>query len=137
MLERLLILVGVCALGFFTYQGYTFWQKRRIGAQAATDPLLTGVDLSRPTIVFFTTPECVACRTVQVPAFEDLQQHINLQIIRVDAEADPQAASRWGVFSVPTTFVLDRQGHPSSINRGVAGEPLLRQQLGKADPNWA
>jgi hypothetical protein len=48
----------------------------------------------------------------------------------VDATQDPDAADRWGVFSAPTTFVLDKGGNPRHVNRGVASTERLKEQLG-------
>jgi protein-disulfide isomerase-like protein with CxxC motif len=40
-------------------------------------------------------------------------------------------ANEWGVMSVPTTFILDKDGRPRQINHGVArAEKLLAQLKG-------
>ena len=52
-----------------------------------------------------------------------------VQIIQVDATENPDAATRWHVQTVPTTFILDGQGQPKDVNHGVAGVKKLRQQL--------
>ena len=50
-------------------------------------------------------------------------------MIRVDATEDPEAARRWGVMSVPTTFVIDRQGKPRGVYNGVVDADTLKREL--------
>jgi thioredoxin-like negative regulator of GroEL len=47
----------------------------------------------------------------------------------VDASEDPDVADQWGVFSVPTLFVLDAEGQPRSVFNGVVGLEKLKQEL--------
>lgn len=131
MLERLFIALLIAALGVLIWQAYNRWSIRRIAAQAAIDPLLVGLRRGVPTIVYFTTPFCAPCRTVQKPALTQLQTELGetIQIIQIDATEDPASADRWGVFSAPTTFVLDANQKPRHINRGVASVEVLKQQL--------
>jgi len=48
----------------------------------------------------------------------------------------PQAASRFGVWSLPTTMVLDGDGRVEAINLGIAGEHKLREQFEQVS-QWA
>jgi thiol-disulfide isomerase/thioredoxin len=126
MLERLLITLLLLALGVAVYWLYRHLQITRI---QPTDPILAGVNLSLPTVVYFTTPHCVPCKTRQQPALYSLKQQYGVQVIQIDATEQPEVADRWGVMSAPTTFVLDAHGKPSAINHGVADEPLLKKQF--------
>jgi thiol-disulfide isomerase/thioredoxin len=95
---------------------------RRLGLEAVRP----GV----PAILYFTTPSCRPCQTVQRPALAKLQERLgdSLQIITVDALARPDLADYWGVLSVPTIFIIDSKGRPRRVNHGVASaEKLLRQ----------
>jgi thiol-disulfide isomerase/thioredoxin len=85
----------------------------------------------KPGVIFFTTPDCVACKTVQRPALNALKERLDgrIQIIEVDALDRPDLASSWSVLSVPTTFVLDRDGKPLHVNHGVASTRKLLGQL--------
>ena len=84
-----------------------------------------------PAILYFTTPDCVPCRTTQGPAVEELRAQYGdrLQVIKIDASEQSGLADQWGVLSVPTTFIIDAQGQPRHVNNGVATAPKLRQQL--------
>ena len=87
-----------------------------------------------PTILYFTTPECVVCKAAQRPALKHLQDQFGdrLAVIEVDAQQRPELASQWGVLSVPTTFVLDARGEVQHINHGLAREEKLLYQIGQA-----
>jgi hypothetical protein len=51
-----------------------------------------------------------------------------LQVVEIDAAERPELARRWGVMSVPTTFVLDARGKARYVNNGIArADKLLRQ----------
>ena len=84
-------------------------------------------------IVYFTTPDCVACKTAQRPALEKLKQMlgIQLQIIEINAYEKPDLAKEWGVLSVPTTFILDFKGNPRHVNHGVTSTEKLLDQIQK------
>ena len=84
-----------------------------------------------PAIVYFTTPTCAPCKTVQRPAIEKLKKKLGerLQIIEVDASQRPDLAQDWGVMSVPTTFVIDSTGNPRHVNHGATSAEKLTNQL--------
>jgi thioredoxin 1 len=85
----------------------------------------------KPALVYFTTPTCAPCKTVQRPAIRRLQDVLGerLQVVEIDAAGDPHTAQEWGVMSVPTTFLIDANGRPRHINHGVTTAEKLMQQL--------
>jgi thioredoxin 1 len=85
----------------------------------------------QPAIVYFTTPTCAPCKTVQRPAIDKLKRQMGdrLQVIEVDASQQPDLAQDWGVLSVPTTFVIDTDGTPRHVNHGIATAEKLNSQL--------
>lgn len=84
-----------------------------------------------PALVYFSTPSCTPCRTVQRPIIERLKASLGewLQVIEIDASKHPEVAREWGVVSVPTTFVIDRSGRPRYVNHGIVPAEKLIQQL--------
>src|SRR5664279_5162062 len=119
----LLIIFGSFGL-FLLYQR---WMRLR------TPGLLSDLGPLRPgafTLVYFTTPTCVPCKTIQRPAITSLSQRLGnaLQVVEIDAAQNPDLASRWHVLSVPTTFVIDPRGEVRHVNHGVTRvEKLLLQ----------
>lgn len=92
---------------------------------------LPGWQPGRPVILYFTTPDCAPCRTIQRPALQQVQAEWGdrLQVIEVDATRRADLAKRWGVLSVPTTFLLDTTGKPRFVNHGVTRAEHLMDQL--------
>jgi thiol-disulfide isomerase/thioredoxin len=84
-----------------------------------------------PAILYFTTPDCAACKTIQRPALYRIQERLGdrLQVVEINAQEQPELAARWGVLSVPTTFVIDQHGQLRHVNHGVTRADRLLQQL--------
>jgi thiol-disulfide isomerase/thioredoxin len=84
-----------------------------------------------PAILYFTTPECAPCKTVQRPAIQWVKERFGdkLSVVEVNAQERPDLASEWGVLSVPTTFILDPEGKTRHINHGVTRADKLMQQV--------
>jgi thiol-disulfide isomerase/thioredoxin len=131
MLERLIVLIVLSALAAPTYRLFRRWQVRRVARFAPRDPLLATLRPGVPAILYFTSPTCVPCKTQQRSALQRLVSDLGdgVQVIEVNALEQPDAADRWGVISVPTTFILDAQGQPREINYGIAGPDKLKRQL--------
>jgi thiol-disulfide isomerase/thioredoxin len=131
MVERLLMAGAILALGMSVWIAFNRFSLRRAARIASADPLLADLRTGVPAILYFTTPFCEPCRTLQKPALTQLQAELgpSIQVVQVDASVQPEVADRWGVFSAPTTFVLDRRLVPQQVNRGVASVETLRRQL--------
>jgi thiol-disulfide isomerase/thioredoxin len=86
---------------------------------------------NKPVIVYFTTPDCAPCKTIQRPALDQVTTFFGekLHIVEIDATERPDLAKVWGVMSVPTTFLLDSRGEARFINNGVARAEKLMEQL--------
>ena len=115
----------LCSIGVYLLYNWTL--------QFRTGSLLTDLGPKHPgafTLVYFTTPTCVPCKTVQRPAIQSLRQMLGnaLHVVEIDAAERPELADRWGVMSVPTTFLIDPRGKLRHVNHGVArAEKLLMQ----------
>ncbi|OIO84179.1 MAG: hypothetical protein AUK01_10220 [Anaerolineae bacterium CG2_30_57_67] len=107
---------------------YQYWARLR------TPDLFPDLGTLRPgasTLVYFTTPTCAPCKTLQRPAIQQVSQLLGdaLQVLEIDAAQRPEVARRWGVLSVPTTFVIDPRGKVRHVNNGVARAEQLLIQL--------
>jgi thiol-disulfide isomerase/thioredoxin len=127
ILARTVIAIAIVLVSWGIYQLY----NRTL--QLRNSSLLADLGPIRPlsfTLVYFTTPTCAPCKTVQRPAIQSLNQLLGnaLHVIEIDATEKPELASRWGVMSVPTTFIFDPTGQLRHINHGVTrAEKLLAQ----------
>jgi thioredoxin-like negative regulator of GroEL len=120
-------IIGVGTLAYCAWNRYCLFRLKR----GVRRPGLENWQSGTPGILYFTTPECTPCRTMQRPALARLQTEFGapFQIIEIDASVHGNIADHWGVFSVPTTFVLNASGEPVAVNHGVANASKLKQQL--------
>lgn len=86
---------------------------------------------NKPVIVYFTTPDCAPCKTIQRPALHQVSKLMgeSLEVVEIDATERPDLAKTWGVLSVPTTFLLDARGEAKYVNHGVTRAEKLMEQL--------
>jgi thioredoxin-like negative regulator of GroEL len=128
ILPRLVWTLAIIGAGLSLY-----WLGNRLllVRAAAKARQLTEQPAGIPTLMYFTTPTCAPCKTVQRPAIERIKQLLGecLRIIEVDASVQTELATQWGVMSVPTTFILDETGRPRHINHGVTSAEKLLKQL--------
>ena len=132
MLERLVILGILTVFGVLAYHLMQRWQVKRAARTAATDPLLADMTPGVPAILYFSSPLCGPCLSQQSPAIKMLQADLgaqDVQVIEVNALEHPDAADRWGVLSLPTTFIIDGCGEPRQVNNGITGPQKLKQQV--------
>ena len=127
-LYRLLIALGIVLAGLLLYRAIHSATLARARSQA---PGLERTRPGVPVLLYFTTPTCAPCKTVQRPAIQRLQERIGerMEVVEVDASIQPEVASQWGVLSVPTTFIIDAQGNPRYVNHGVAPLDKLQRQF--------
>jgi thiol-disulfide isomerase/thioredoxin len=127
ILLRLLWAAAIIAAGIILFNLGNRW----ILTRAAQQPQMAGFTRQGiPTLLYFTTPTCAPCKTIQRPAIERLKQLAGdrLQVVEIDASSQPEVARQWGVLSVPTTFILDAAGRPRHVNHGVTSvDKLLKE----------
>ena len=120
--------IVIIGLGAFAYWLVNQWLLIR--ARSNVFSLFSELP-DKPVLVYFTTPDCVPCKTVQRPAIERVSNMLGeqLQVIEINAYDQPELAQTWGVMSVPTTFVLDTRGEARYVNNGVARAEKLLEQI--------
>ena len=128
ILIRFVAALAIIGLGLFAY--WCINQRLLLRAQNNVLALFSKLP-NKPVIVYFTTPDCVPCKTVQRPALRKLSGLMGdkLEVIEIDATERPDLAKQWGVMSVPTTFLLDARGDARYVNNGVARMEKLMEQL--------
>ena len=126
MLDRIVIAMAIVGLGVLAYRALLSAQR-----QWATNRARQGTALERPELLVFTSPTCGPCKLQQMPIVNRLQaewsDRIGLQVI--DVSEQPDVASQFGVWSLPTTIVLGADRRVAAINQGVASERKLREQF--------
>jgi thiol-disulfide isomerase/thioredoxin len=128
LLLRLLWAAAILGGGLGLFWAANRWTLGRAKLQLQKEEIFPR---GKPSVLYFTTPTCQPCKTVQRPALRRLQEQAGekLQVIEVDASKQPELASQWGVMSVPTTFIIDEKGEPCHVNHGVATFEKLQKQL--------
>ncbi len=125
---RSALAVGIIVAGLVAY----WWINQRLLVRAQNN-ISTLFDTlpNKPVIVYFTTPDCAPCKTVQRPAIQKVTTLLgeNIQVVEIDATERPDLAKTWGVMSVPTTFLLDAHGEARYVNNGVTRAEKLMEQL--------
>ncbi len=76
------------------------------------------------TVIDFWAAWCAPCRTM-APQFERAARlRPDYQFAKVDVDAEPELAARFGIQSIPTLMVL-REGEPVAAQAGVIGADAL------------
>lgn len=137
MADRLVFSAAVTILGVALYlvarSAHLRVIRRRLAhAGQSGTPGLTTFQPGQPAVLYFTTAQCVPCRTVLKPMLQRLITELGFrfQVVEVNAELQPEAARYWNVLSVPTVFVLDPKGQPRHVHYGVVSQDVLRAELG-------
>jgi thiol-disulfide isomerase/thioredoxin len=121
MLERIAIVLLLSLIGTAVYYAYHHQHKRRLHIEWAKD---------RPTLLYFRSDSCSPCMT-QSHYLEQLERKFvdRFAMQQIDTEQEPEKAARYGVFTLPTTLVIDRQGEVKYINYGLTDTFRLSRQL--------
>jgi thiol-disulfide isomerase/thioredoxin len=128
ILLRSLLAIGIIGVGVGAY----WLVNQRLLARARSNVFsLFKTFPNKPVLVYFTTPTCAPCKTVQRPAIDKIAKLLGekLHVVEIDATQRPDLAKTWGVMSVPTTFLLDSRGEARYVNNGVARAEKLMEQI--------
>jgi thiol-disulfide isomerase/thioredoxin len=124
--------LAIVIIGLGTFAYWSINQRLLVRASHNVFTLFKKLP-NKPVLVYFTTPECAPCKTVQRPAIDRISSMLGekLEVVEIDATKRPDLAKVWGVLSVPTTFVLDARGEARYVNNGVARAEKLLEQIEK------
>jgi thioredoxin-like negative regulator of GroEL len=127
------VLTAVAALTLAAVAGWLL--NRRAGEIRPTDPR-SGLDtsdlgLSRtgPTVVHFSAPWCSPCTRVRRVVSQVCGDLGDVAHVEIDLDANPHAARRLSVLSLPTTFIFDAEGRQRYRTAGVPRADDLRSAL--------
>lgn len=123
MIERLLITTLLIMLGTTAYATFKRRHVRVLGDLAAAIS-------QTPTILYFASDSCAACPS-QARYLEQLltEWPDGLVIQKIDTEVEPETAVKYGVFTLPTTILIDQQGDVREINYGLTQTHKLNEQV--------
>lgn len=121
MIERLLFAFILIAVITAVYLLFKRQHVRQIGLVRTA---------GRPTILYFGSEQCAACPT-QARYLEqvDGEWHGRITIQKIDAEHEPEKASQYRVFTLPTTILVDAVGQVHAINYGLTNSHKLSKQV--------
>lgn len=124
MLERMLLTAVFTALGLGLCAGGRWWYLRRASRQ--TGPIRAG----RPAVLYFCSDHCAPC-AAQWRFLEQVQAQFGdgLAIEKIDADLEPEKTERFGVFTLPTTLLMDARGVVRHANYGLADARKLGAQV--------
>lgn len=135
-LLRLALLLAAGACVWVVTLGIRWMIQRRTQAvlgQQYTDVLPTGSPARAVTVLAFSSRHCVECRARQAPVLSQLRTTLDaVQIVHVDAAADPQRAATFNILTVPSTVVLDGAARVVAVNHGFAPLDRLTGQIARA-----
>jgi thioredoxin-like negative regulator of GroEL len=85
-----------------------------------------------PSLLFFSSDSCAPCIT-QDSYLEKLKPELQgkLSVEKIDVNLDRDLADQLGIFTLPTTVLVDRSGQVRNINYGLTTAAKLEGQLEK------
>ncbi len=129
MLLRLMITLAITLIAGGVLLAFRSWHISQTNRGAAADLSSTGL----PALLYFRSDDCGPC-VAQSRYLQALEQQYDkrLTIHRIDADRDRNTAEKYGVFTLPTTLIVDPGGQVKHINYGLTATNKLARQLEKA-----
>ncbi|UBV16220.1 thioredoxin family protein [Mycolicibacterium fortuitum] len=129
----LVIVVLIAALGVAYVIGRLITLRAGLikAGEEATDIDTSGLGLSDtgPTVLHFSAEWCGPCAGVRRVVDQVCAELPQVAHIEIDMDANPEAARRLSVLSLPTTIIFDRDGRPRYRTSGVPKAADLRSVL--------
>jgi thiol-disulfide isomerase/thioredoxin len=104
---------------------------RATGSSASedVDPSDLGLSAEGPTVVHFSASWCGPCTQVRRVVNQVCDDLGDVAHVEIDMDANPGAARRLSVLSLPTTFIFDADGRQQYRAAGVPKADDLRSAL--------
>ncbi|SOX56093.1 thioredoxin [Mycobacterium ahvazicum] len=99
------------------------------GESAGADSADLGLSSTGPTVVHFSAPWCGPCDRVRRVVGQVCDNMGDVAHVEVDIDANPAAARRFSVLSLPTTLIFDVDGRQRFRVSGVPKPADLRSAL--------
>ncbi|OLP04150.1 thiol reductase thioredoxin [Mycolicibacterium porcinum] len=129
----LAIVVLIAALGVAYVIGRLITLRAgmiRAGEEAAdVDTGDLGLSHTGPTVLHFSAEWCGPCAGVRRVVDQVCAELPEVAHVEIDMDANPEAARRLSVLSLPTTIIFDRDGRPRYRTSGVPKAADLRSAL--------
>lgn len=111
-------LVAACLIGCVLNQrsGVLRDAKPSTGAEDNSD---LGLSETGPTVLHFSADWCGPCAAVRRVVDQVCAELSDVAHVELDIDANPAAAKRLSVLSLPTTFIFDAQGQQRYRTSGV------------------
>lgn len=129
----LVIVVLIAALGVAYVIGRLITLRAGLirAGEEATHIDTSGLGLSDtgPTVLHFSAEWCGPCAGVRRVVDQVCAELPQVAHVEIDMDANPEAARRLSVLSLPTTVIFDRDGRPRYRTSGVPKAADLRSVL--------
>jgi len=96
---------------------------------AGLDTAGLGLSSAGPTVLHFTAVWCGPCQAVRRVIEQVCSELPEVTHVEIDLDANPSAAQRLSVLSLPTTFIFDSGGQQRYRSSGVPKAGDLRSAL--------
>ncbi len=134
MLERTLVVILVAVALISAWCLLRLWRYlrlRRLRSSPIAPELVPFLKPGRPTVLAFSTPGCAECRSLQLPALQQLRARLQdrVHVAQISAPEHPALVSHFGILTVPATVILDAKGIARHINLRYTGADQLQAQV--------
>lgn len=125
------VVIAVLGLGYVIGRLMTLRSGtvKETGNAAEVDTSDLGLSRSGPTVVHFSAEWCGPCAGVRRVVDQVCDELGDVAHVEIDMDANPAAARRLSVLSLPTTFIFDADGRQRYRTSGVPKVSDLRAAL--------